>query len=86
MKVSSIGWLVFGLAVIVLIGFLLNRGLYVGSTIDVSMRQGEGKSLYSKSCRYLHLDGVHGITNQGLESPSREASESTPCALLDNSS
>jgi hypothetical protein len=85
MKLSSLGWPVFGLAVIVLIGLLLNRGLYVGSTIDVSMRQGEGKALYSKSCRYLYLDGVHGITN-GPESPLREGAESTPCALLGNSS
>jgi hypothetical protein len=86
MKLSSLGWPFLGLAVIILIGFLLNRGLYVGSTIDVSMRQGEGKSLYSKSCRYLYLDGVRGITNFGLESPSREDAESTSCALLGSSS
>jgi hypothetical protein len=83
MKISSLGWLFLGLAVIALIGFLLNRGFYIGSTIDVSMRQGEGKPLYSKSCRYLNLDGVHAIT-RGLESPSREGAESTSCALLES--
>jgi hypothetical protein len=43
MKRSSLGWLIFGLELVVSIGFLLSRGLYVGSAIDVSMRQGEGK-------------------------------------------
>jgi hypothetical protein len=81
MKISLLRWPILGLAVIVLAGYLLNRGLYIGSTIDVSMRQGEGKPLYSKSCRYLNLDGVHAIT-KGLESPSREGAESTSCALL----
>jgi hypothetical protein len=83
MKISLLRWPIIGLAVIVLAGYLLNRGLYIGSTIDVSMRQGEGKPLYSKSCRYLNLDGVHAITN-GLESPSREGAESTSCALLES--
>jgi hypothetical protein len=86
MKRSSLRWLILGLAVIVLVGYLLSRGLYIGSTIDVSMRQGEGKALYTKSCRYLYLDGVHGVSNFGLESPSREGAESTSCALLGNSS
>ena len=85
MKPSSYGWLFLGLAVVVLVGFLLNRGLYIGSAIDVSMRQGEGKFLYSKSCHYLYLNGVRDITS-GLESPSREGAESTACALLGNPS
>jgi hypothetical protein len=81
MKRSTFGWLVLGLAVIVLFGYLLNRGLYIGSSIDVSTRQGEGKFLYSKSCRYLHLDGVRGMTN-GSETSSREGAEAVPCPLL----
>ena len=85
MKLSSLGWPLLGLAVIVLAGFLLNRGLYVGSTIDVSMRQGEGKFLYSKNCRYLYLTGVRDIAS-GSETPSRESAESTSCALLGNAS
>jgi hypothetical protein len=84
MKRSSLGWLVFGLAIVVLIGFLLSRGLYIGSVIDVSMRQGEGKFLYSKSCHYLHLDGVRDVST-GTETPSRESAEAISCALLANS-
>jgi hypothetical protein len=83
MRLSSLRWPLFGLAVIVLIGYVLNRGLYVGSTIDVSMREGEGKFLYSKSCHYLYLDRVRDITN-GSESPARERAESTSCAPLAN--
>jgi hypothetical protein len=81
MKRASLAWSFLGLAVVVLIGYSLNRGLYVGSTIDVSMRQGEGKFPYSKSCRYLYLNGVRDI-NGGLELPSREGAESTSCAPL----
>jgi hypothetical protein len=80
MKLAKLGLL--GLAV-VLVGYLLNRGLYIGSTIDVSMRQGEGRFLYSKSCRYLSLTGVRDIGNSP-ESPSRDGAESTSCAPLGN--
>jgi hypothetical protein len=84
MKLSSLGWPLLALAVIVVAGYLLNRGLYIGSTIDVSMRQGEGKFLYSKNCRYLYFAGVRDIAG-GSETPSREGAESTSCALLANS-
>jgi hypothetical protein len=84
MKPSSLGWSLLALAIIVVAGFLLDRGLYIGSTIDVSMRQGEGKFLYSKNCRYLYFSGVRDITG-GSESPSRESAESASCALLGSS-
>src|SRR3984957_2027579 len=79
-KPSSLGWSLLGLAVIAL-AYVLSKGLYVGSTIDVSMRQGEGKFLYSKSCRYLYLDGVRNIS-AGSETPSREDAQAISCALL----
>jgi hypothetical protein len=85
MKIRSVGLVFFGLAVVVLIGYALSRGLYIGSSIDVSTREGEGRFLYSKSCRYLYLDGVHGITS-GSESSSRESVEARSCALLGSSS
>jgi hypothetical protein len=81
MKIRSLGLAVLGPVIVALIGFALSRGLYVGSAIDVSMRQGEGKFLYSKSCHYLYLDGVRDITH-GSESSSREGAETTSCALL----
>jgi hypothetical protein len=81
MKRSSLVWLILGSAVIVVAGYLLNRGLYIGSSIDVSMRQGEGKFLYSKNCRYLYFTGTRDIVG-GSEQPSRENAEATSCALL----
>jgi hypothetical protein len=84
MKLSSLGWPFLGLAVIVLAGYSLNRGVYVGSSIDVSMREGEGKFLYSKSCHYLYLNGVHDVTI-GSESSSRDGVEVASCAPLGNS-
>jgi hypothetical protein len=85
MKLSSLGWPLLALAVIVVAGYLLNRGICIGSSIDVSMRQGEGKFLYSKNCRYLYLTGVRDVAG-GSETPSRESAESTSCALLGTSS
>jgi hypothetical protein len=84
MKPSSLGGLILGLAVLAAAGYLLNRGLCIGSSIDVSMRQGEGKFLYSKNCRYLYFTGVRDISG-GSEQPSRESAEAASCALLGSS-
>jgi hypothetical protein len=81
MNLAKLRWPVLGLIVIVLGGYVLTKGLYIGSTIDVSMRQGEGKFLYSKSCRYLYLTGVRDIGTSS-ESSSREEAEAAPCAPL----
>jgi hypothetical protein len=84
MKSPRIGFIVVLGLIVVLVGLLTGRGLYIGSTIDVSMRQGEGKFLYSKNCRYLYLSGVRDITT-GSESPSREGAEEIGCSLLGSS-
>jgi hypothetical protein len=84
MNLAKLRWPVLGLIVIVLGGYVLTQGLYIGSTIDVSMRQGEGKFLYSKSCRYLYLTGVRDIGSSS-ESPSREGAEAASCAPLGGS-
>jgi len=81
MKPSSLGGLIVGLVVVIAAGYLLNRGLCIGSSIDVSMRQGEGKFLYSKNCRYLYFTGTRDIAT-GSEQPSRESAEAASCALL----
>lgn len=54
-------WAFFALAVIALLGYSLNRGIYVGSRII----QGQmGQSPYAtptfgKQCRYLFPSGIH---------------------------
>jgi hypothetical protein len=83
MKFSSLRWALFGLVVIAAVGYALSKGLYVGSAIDVSAREGADKLIYSKSCRYLHFDGVHGTI--GVETHSREDAESTSCVPLEPS-
>jgi hypothetical protein len=83
MKSSLLRWPLFGLAAVLVCGYALSRGFYVGSAIDVSAREGPDKLIYSKSCRYLHLDGVHGTI--GRETHSREEAESVSCAPLDAS-
>jgi len=83
MKLSPLRWPVFGLMVIVVIGYALDRGVYIGSTIDVSAREGPENLLYSKSCRYLHFDGVHDTI--GVERHSRGEAESASCAPLEDS-
>jgi hypothetical protein len=84
MTIRSLGLAFFALVVIALVGYGLSRGLYVGSAIDVSMRQGEGKFLYSKSCHYLYFTGVHDLIH-GSESSSLEGAETTSCAPLADS-
>jgi hypothetical protein len=81
MTLASLRWPLFGLAVVILGAYALARGLYVGGTIDVSARDGADKLLYSKSCRYLHFDGVHGTI--GTETHSREDAQAASCALLE---
>jgi hypothetical protein len=81
MKVSSLRWPVLGLMAIAVIAFILDRGVYIGAAIDISAREGPEKLLYSKSCRYLHFDGVHDTI--GAERRSREEAQSASCALLE---
>jgi hypothetical protein len=82
MKLFSLRWPIVGLVVIALAAYVLNKGVYVGSVFNVSAREGPDKLLYSKSCRYLHFDGVHGTF--GVETHSREDAESKSCAALES--
>jgi hypothetical protein len=83
MSLSSLRWPIAGLVVIAAAGYALSKGFYVGSTIDISAREGADKLIYSKSCRYLHFDGVHGTV--GVDTHSREEAELVSCPLLDRS-
>jgi hypothetical protein len=82
MNLSSFRWPIVGLVVLVLAAYVLNKGVYVGSAINISAREGPDKLLYSKSCRYMHFDGVHGTF--GVETTSREDAESKSCAPLES--
>ena len=62
-----------------LIGYLLNRGVYVGST--TMLNSASGLLVYDKRCRYFHLDGVRDVAvSAGLE---EEDARRTLCPPLD---
>ncbi len=58
-----LGWVFFALVVIVLAGYVLNRGIYIGYTIT-SYRVGD-RTFFLKNCRYLHLNGTDEVSVAG---------------------
>jgi len=80
MRWSTVSRAVLGLAFVVLVGYLLNRGLYVGSV--TMLNSASGLLVYENRCHYLPLDGigeVHIIA--GLE---EQDAQRTFCPLLGN--
>ena len=59
MRWSKVGRPVSALVAVVLIGYLLNRGIYVGSI--TMLDTASGLLVYEKQCHYLHLDGVRDV-------------------------
>jgi hypothetical protein len=51
-RVPSSGWALFGLAVVIYLVYLLDRGVYVGSFVSQ-----DGPRFY-KLCKYLHFTGI----------------------------
>ena len=49
-----VGWAFFGLAVVVLVGYCVNRGVYVGSSV---LKDGPN-GYYRKHCRFLFPSGT----------------------------
>jgi hypothetical protein len=60
MTLRSLGWAFSALALGMLAGYLLNRGVYVGSTLDV--RHEGAKTFYYQRCHYLYLNGIDDET------------------------
>lgn len=73
MRIPTVGWAFFGLAVAILIGFLLNIGIYIGADFATE-RSLDGKIFYSKNCRYLYLNGTRDIWSGGVGDTPEEAS------------
>jgi hypothetical protein len=59
MKDAPIGRIALGLAGVLLFGFLLSRGVYVGSITWLSTAS--GLVVYEKFCHYFSLTGVHNV-------------------------
>jgi hypothetical protein len=81
MRLRSAGWVLFGLAAIVLAGYGLNRGIYVGSRIETARLSSDYPvPFYKKHCRYLFFNGVQQVWTSS-ESTRAEA-EKISCATL----
>ena len=70
--------IVLGLAGVLLFGYLLDRGVYVGSI--TMLNSASGLVVYEKFCHYLSLTGVHDVrVNADL---SEEEAERVSCPPL----
>jgi hypothetical protein len=61
MRIPTVGWAFFGVVVLVLVGYVLNRGIFIGSDIrQVSFKMNDGtlSPKHVKHCKYLHFTGV----------------------------
>ena len=77
---STVSRAVLGLAGVVLVGYLLNRGVYVGSI--TMLNTASGLLVYEKRCHYLYLNGVRDIhINASLD---EEGTRRTFCPLVGN--
>lgn len=81
MRLSSALWALFGLAVLLLAGYGLNRGILVGSRIETARLSDQYPvPFYKKHCRYLFFTGVQQVwTSSEL---TREEAEQSSCAPL----
>ncbi len=57
MKRAWLGWLFYGVAALVVFGYVLHGGLYSGSSLDFTGNV-DGKPTYHTMCHYLYIDGT----------------------------
>jgi hypothetical protein len=80
-----LGWAFFGLAIIVVLGYVLTKGVYVGNSIDELQITDIGTRYY-KNCFYLYPSGVRKIeANGGSGSGARAAAETFLCSFWGDS-
>jgi hypothetical protein len=81
MRLSSALWALFGLAVLLLVGYGLNRGILVGSRIETArLSEQYPVPFYKKHCRYLFFTGVQQVWTSSEST--REEAEQSSCAPL----
>jgi hypothetical protein len=76
-----LGWAFFGLLVVLLFGYGLTRGIFVGSMTEYQASMG---GFYTYNCRYLYPDGVRLRFGGGTgKSPDEAINSATGvCPLL----
>jgi hypothetical protein len=73
-KLAPVSWALFGLALLIAAGYVLNRGLFIGSEMlpePITTSDGRKLTLYSKRCHYLHFTGIRYQQTVGQESYTR---------------
>ena len=81
MRLSSDGWALLGLAVVLSAGYVLNRGILVGSRIETARLSDDYPvPFYKKHCRYLFFTGVQQVWTSSEST--REEAEKVPCSSL----
>jgi hypothetical protein len=81
MRLPSARWVLLGLAVVMLAGYGLNRGILVGSRIETARLSDDYPvPFYKKHCRYLFFNGVQQVWTSSESS--REEAKKSSCAPL----
>jgi hypothetical protein len=81
MRLRSAHWALVGLAVVLLAGYALNRGILVGSRIETArLSDNYPVPFYKKHCRYLFFNGVQQVWTSSEST--REEAEKRSCASL----
>jgi hypothetical protein len=80
MRLKMASWVLLAVAVLVL-GYGLNRGIYVGSRIETARLSDEYPvPFYKKHCRYLFFTGIEQVWT--TSESTREEAASSSCATL----
>ena len=83
MRLPSLRWALLGLAVIIAAGYALNRGVLVGSKIEIArLSDAYPVPFYKKHCSYLFFNGVQQVWTSAEST--REEAEQSSCAPLKN--
>jgi hypothetical protein len=81
MRLRTVGWALLGLAVVVPAGYVLNRGVLVGSKIETARLSDDYPvPFYKKHCRYLFFTGIQQAWTSSEST--REEAENSSCATL----
>ena len=77
MWIPRVGWSLLGLAVVMLLGYVLHRGVFVGADVELNI---SGGPPWPKHCNYLDWNGISRETAKAANDPSN--AEATSCPFL----
>jgi hypothetical protein len=63
-SIPIVGWVFLGLVVIVLVFYMLSRGIYIDSTMEYLGYEGGAKPNYLRTCNYLFFNGIQYDTQK----------------------